>query len=73
MRLIALLLVIEAFLTGPVGAAETNVMHRKSVGACGDFCRHSDARLEQCESSERPVYDEKGNCSCKQDATCSSR
>lgn len=72
MRLIALFLVIGALLTGLAQAAETTVMHRKSVGACGGFCRHPDARLERCDSSERPAYDDKGKCSCKQDTTCSS-
>jgi hypothetical protein len=73
MRLIALFLVVAALFTEPVRAVETTVMHRKSVGACGAFCRHSNARLEQCGSSERPIYDDKGKCSCKQDTTCSSR
>jgi hypothetical protein len=73
MRLIAFLLMVGALLPGPVRAVDTTVMHRKSVGACGDFCRYSDARLQRCESSERPIYDDQGKCSCKQDTTCASR
>ncbi|HLX97619.1 MAG TPA: hypothetical protein VKR62_02895 [Roseiarcus sp.] len=73
MRLIALFLVTGALLAGTAQAAETTVIHRKSVGACAAFCRHPDARLEQCGSSERPVYDGKGHCSCKPDPTCASR